>query len=296
MRELSLGQKESFEIALKSLKQNPVLGSGLGTFSYDYFKYRSPETASSFGQIGFNVAGSQFLTNLATAGILGIAALFLLFDLIIFLAIKIFQKAKKTTPDFVLISALFLFVLCQSVAMFLYNFSLSLNFAYFLALAALVQISTKTKKEYKISFKFYKTISTAVFIAAAVFAFGALFLEGQRVVAEIKFGQKNYQAAASLNPSSDLYFRQLAQSYVLKLQSQPDEGDLLKIVSNAVNSAKIATDLGPNNLANWLVRGYVYQNLIGLDDSAKDWAVYSYKKAQELDPQNNDIQKILDSL
>ncbi len=57
-------------------------------------------------------------------------------------------------------------------------------------------------------------------------------------------------------------------------------------VSNAVNYAKVATDINPFNVANWSVRGFVYQSLVGVIPGVKNWAIQSYDESLKLEPTN----------
>ena len=299
--ELTLAQKPSFEISLNALKKNPVLGSGPGTFSYNFLKYRAIDENTNLNGISFNRAGSKFLTDLAEIGILGIVAFFILLNLVIFFGAKFFSKKdskqRGTELDLALIFGLFLFFLAQSLAIFLYSWSLTLNFIYFFTIACLLGVGVKRRKEYEFNFRFKKTVFVILFLTAVILISGVLFLEGQRVVAETNY----YSAITFLNNGQ-------IDEALLKLKqdlsgikdpnsiSEEQKNNLQQLVADSINSSKRATDLNQNNAGNWLARGYVYQNLIGLMDSAQDWAINSYNKAFELDPQNSDIQKVIDKI
>ena len=58
------------------------------------------------------------------------------------------------------------------------------------------------------------------------------------------------------------------------------------LASNAVNVAKRASEMNPNNVANWSVLASVYQNLFGVSQGADDWAASAYENAIELEPNN----------
>jgi len=324
--ELTLAQKPGFEISLKTLQKNPVLGSGPGTFSFDFLKYRALDANTNLNGISFNRAGSKFLTDLAELGILGIIVFFILLDLVIFFGAKFFykkdSKQKSAELDLALILGLFLFFLAQSLAIFLYSWSLTLNFVYFLTIACLLGIGVRRREEYEFNFRFKKIIFSILFLMAIVLFSGVLFMEGQRVLAETNYYSAitflnegkvdeallKLQSAASLNPSSGEYFRILAEANILKLKqdlsgikdpnslSEEQKNNLQQLVSDSINAAKRATDINQDNAGSWLARGYVYQNLIGLMDSAQDWAITSYNRALELDPQNSDIQKVIDKI
>ena len=92
-----------------------------------------------------------------------------------------------------------------------------------------------------------------------------------------------------------MYWRELSQVYLQNINETAGRTDLSQeeitqnlqlYIDSAVNSAKAATDTNPQNVANWSIRGFVYQNLIGVVGGTKDWAVDSYKGALKLEPSN----------
>ena len=71
--EISPSFTASWQIASKTLEQHPLVGSGPGTWIYDYALYRIPEiNLSPFWQVRFDRSFSFFLTLLATTGIVGV--------------------------------------------------------------------------------------------------------------------------------------------------------------------------------------------------------------------------------
>ena len=55
---------------------------------------------------------------------------------------------------------------------------------------------------------------------------------------------------------------------------------------NAINSVTRATNLSPQDVSNWIVRGDIYQRVVGLIGGAENWAEASYKEALRLEPLN----------
>jgi hypothetical protein len=79
--EIFLSQGASAKIAMQAIKERPIFGSGLGTFAYDFSKFKDPDlfkdpdfNKSSLWNATFNRAGSKTLNDLATTGILGTLA------------------------------------------------------------------------------------------------------------------------------------------------------------------------------------------------------------------------------
>ncbi len=89
--EFSLNQKTSLSIDWQALKQNPILGSGPGTFGYDFVKYKNIDfNKSIFWNFGFGGAASKVLTVLGTTGVLGILAFLALMVYVAFCGIRFF--------------------------------------------------------------------------------------------------------------------------------------------------------------------------------------------------------------
>jgi len=321
--EVFLSQKAGLDISMQAIKENPLLGSGPGTFAYDFSKFKNPDfSKSSLWNITFNKSSSKVLNGLATTGLLGFLAILALIAFPIFYGIKSLVM-KKAVGDYsgqeksgnqaysILLLGLSVLLIEQSVAYFVYNSNIVLDFVYFFAIAALIGLIPGSKKEYSLKSSSTLTlIVTLVFTLVFIFGMGLLILNGQRYMAEVNYynglvayqsgqktdGLKKLEAAASLNSGSDLYFRQLSQAYLLELQDElqntkttPTDQEKTKIqtlISNSINAGKIATDLNPKDVNNWSSRGYVYQSLLGVFGDAGTWAINSYDSALKLDPNN----------
>ena len=317
--EVFLSQDAGWNIATQALKQNPLLGSGLGTFAYDFSKFKNTSfSASSLWSYTFNKSSSKFLTVLTTTGVLGILALLVFIILPIFYGIKFIVVQKSTASANseagmrnILLLGLSVALIEMFIAFIFYNSNLTLDFILFFVIALLVNLIHTKKKEYVLTpssvFTLTITLSFVVF-----FILGLIFmiLIGQRYTAEVNYynglvsysggqkteGLKDIETAVNLNPKSDLYFRQLSQIYLLNLQDEisntksaptdQQKKDVQAYVSNSINAGKIATDLNPKDVANWSSRGYVYQNLFGISQDASKWAISSYDSALKLDPNN----------
>lgn len=84
-QEIVPDQKTSWKIALESVKEKPIFGSGIGTYYYDFFKFKPVEfNQTIYWNIGFNRAGSYVSEILSTGGILGILSYTLLIGAFLF--------------------------------------------------------------------------------------------------------------------------------------------------------------------------------------------------------------------
>jgi len=321
--EVFLSQNTTLQIAWQTIKQMPIFGSGLGTFSYDFSKFKTADfSASSLWSVTFTRGASEILSNLAMTGVLGTLAFIALIGFVIFCAIKslVVEKITKTSIkeqdenywNRILILGFTSSFIVECVVFGLYNSNIVLSFVFFFIIAALVALITKEKHEYELRPSSLTTlVVTFIFTLGFIFGLGILILDGQRYMAEVKYynglvlvnaekteeGLKSIEAAASINPSSDLYLRQLSQVYLIQLESKvqnittetltdEQKTEIQTLVANTVNAGKLATDLNTKSVTNWSSRGYVYQNLFGLLDDAGTWALTSYDQALKLDPNN----------
>lgn len=224
--EVFLNQRASFDIAWKTLKEYPVLGTGQGSFIFDFAKHKSPNfNKSQLWNIRFGKAGSEFFNALATTGILGGLSLLALIGLFIFYGVKVLfieQKKKrkqatikakekgkgkesastsvKTGAEdgvknffWVLSAGIFISFLVFTAGYFLYNSNLSLKFVYFLFLAAFIALNFPKKEFFLKPSSLPTLIFTFVFTLFFVFGLGVFILEVQRCVAAVDY-QKGVNA------------------------------------------------------------------------------------------------------
>ncbi|MCX6724158.1 MAG: hypothetical protein NT155_03260 [Candidatus Staskawiczbacteria bacterium] len=322
--EILLSQKSGLDIATRALKANPILGSGPGTFAYDFSKFKNPDfSKTSLWNTAFGKSSSKVLNSAATTGALGFLALLAFMIFPIFYGIKFFirreennngPEAEKSPSQIysILLIGLSVALIQQIIACFVYNSNIVLDFVFFFIIAASMGLVSERKQKYVLKQSSAITLGvTFVFTLFFIFGIGLLFLGGQRYVAEASYykglvayqagknadGLKKLETAVSLNSKSDLYFRQLSQAYLINLQqelqnagsasiSDQQKTKIQTLVSNSINAAKIATDINPNDVNNWSSRGYVYQSLSNLLSDAETWAISSYDSALKLDPSN----------
>ncbi len=321
--EVFLSQGASFKIAWQALSRNPILGSGLGTFSYDFLMFKDPSFSStSIWGVVFPQATSKVITDLATTGVLGVLGILSLIGFVAFYGAKYLFSVKiirgESAEDkeqirdlWVVLLGLFSGFSALVFMFFFYNSNFTLSFIFFFVTGCLINIVSDKQKQYELKSSSKATLITA-FAFAIIFTFGlgVWALGGQRYIAEIYYnnglallqsgdvdgGMGNIERAASLNPHADLYFRQLSILYLTKLSSEiknitdsiseEQKAELQTLIENSVNASKIAVDLNPSNASNFINRGYIFQNLIGLIPDAQTWALQEYDAALKIDPNN----------
>ena len=322
--EVSLSNKSSWPIVFQTIKASPIWGSGPGTFIYDFSKYKdSTFNVGSLWNMEFNAASSKVLTDLATVGILGSLAWFLLVGFSVFYAVKTltvdrsFAKTPKASSeaDVLKISMLlssFVMFAVASFGYFLYNPNLSLELFWYFSLAVMVALIFKDKNRYVLkSSSLSMLVITFVATGFFIFGLGFLVLEGQRYYANVNYyrglkafsvNQKDeamahFKVAASNNKSLDYYYRQLTIFSLVNLREKvsaygqgglndEEKTQIQALVQESVNYANTSVSLNSKNFANWSAKGYMCQNLIGLNPDAVECALKSYDEAIALYPAN----------
>jgi len=321
--EIFLKHKPSFDIAWQALKEKPVLGTGPGTFIYNFSKYKDISfNQGAFWDSRFDWASSKALTVLGTVGILGTLAFLILIALFAFYGIRYLFRKKvqsslvaaenQTSGDsnyWLFGAGVFISFLVLTIGFFLYSSNISIDFLYFLMLGSFVALFSERKKEFILKPSSLITLGvTFVFTIVFIFGLGILILETQRYIASVSYLRgvkllqnnqtdpaiKQMERSVRMAPGNDFYWRELSQLY-LKEINEVNKTDLPKeektkqiqlYINSSVNSAKAATDTNPSNVSNWSVRGFVYQSLIGVVGGAADWAITCYDRAEELEPIN----------
>jgi tetratricopeptide (TPR) repeat protein len=156
-------------------------------------------------------------------------------------------------------------------------------------------------------------LSVALVLLSLAFLIG-IFLTAQRYAAQLAFTRAveldrtgasmeeivvELDKAATLNKYNDTYYRNLGEALMYRLDevvadvTNIDELSiesaqyLQSLAAASVNSLATATDLSPNQVLNWLSRGFVYRELVPvMGEEAAQLAISSYEQAINLEPAN----------
>jgi tetratricopeptide (TPR) repeat protein len=312
--EAALRQQTSADISVSVLKQSSqafFLGSGPGTFVYDYVKYK-PQSANQ-DNIAWNLTffsgSSEFINRIATTGLLGIIAFLLIIGLWTFEGFRVLTSEEE---DASLPLAIFGGWVAIVVAAFYYPFNISLALLFWFLLGMIVVIDS-SKKLVVIplkSVRFNYAVSL-IFVAITILELGLLVWNSKRYYAEVQYLaaasslQKNdligairnlESAANSTDRLQDNYLTGLSQIYLAQAKEElnkqgakPEEAfqAAAPYLKTAVEAAMLSTDTAnPSNSANWAARGYIYRQLIGVSEGFDTWALNTYQKALTLEPNN----------
>lgn len=312
--EVSPSQGAELNIAKNTLAENPVLGTGPGTFVYNYSKFKSEDLNQTlFWNVRFRTGASEILDKTITTGILGILSFFFLLGMFFWLGFKYLKEKAGILKDYgnwLVGAGVFSGFSGIAIAHFFYPINLSLLLVFWLLLAGLATINNKSRS-WTLEPSSSLTVSVSfLLVLVFIFGIGFIFIGGQRYSAEIRYFEglkvwqgggeteesiNNIAGAINLNPNMDIYWQDISQLYLVRLNELLEKKDLSQeelteqsqlFISNTINSAKRATDISPENVANWSVRGFIYRNLIGVVGGAEDWAIDCYQRAAELEPAN----------
>ncbi|MDF1498785.1 MAG: tetratricopeptide repeat protein [Patescibacteria group bacterium] len=104
-KEIILDRKTSLTILTESLKDRLVLGSGPGTYLYNFSKFKPIEfNDTKFWALRFDKAGSEILEKFSTIGILGTFSYFLILIFTILMSLQVLIQGKNKSFFFVFAS------------------------------------------------------------------------------------------------------------------------------------------------------------------------------------------------
>lgn len=327
-QEQVLSQSASLLVGAKAAVESPksaFLGSGIGTFHYDFAKFK-PESfnQTALWQIRYDRAGNHVAEIIGTMGLLGLMSYLAVIGMFLLVSWLIIggqnPKIKKTEDDSASetvlkpygLSLLAAFVaLLAGQLVFYQNTVLAFLFWFFLALS--VVNWQKPVKERVFSFKDFPELAlvfSVSLIVFGVFLLGLYFFAGRFYLADMNYRSatsdtliKNLEKAASLNPYQPYYRIVLSRAYfaeaMSEMQKPADEKNQVLIIQDiylAINYnkggqigtkyIKGATELAPNKVAAWETLGLIYRDIQGTAAGALEWSIKSFERAISLEPTN----------
>ena len=308
-------QKTTIDIAGKTLLSSFFLGSGPGNFSYNYAKFKPAEVnQTAFWSIRFETGPSEVLNKIITTGIFGVSSLLFILGTALWLGfrqIKLIIVGKNNEYDFLLLSGVVSGLIGLTVSYFLYpaNFILWLVFWIFLSNLAVLSAKQNVASQTKLG---TKTTPKVFLILILILIFGFILAGVPKYLAEVRYLSglnawrnqdlnltiKQFAEAARLNPTADIYHRELSQAYLAKLNAIVAQEDVsseevrLRVQNVALAAAQEverAVTANPKNAVNWSVKGITYQGLIGIIDGAGNAGVAAWNQAIELEPLNPSV-------
>jgi len=333
--ERSLTQGESWGIAGRSATanfKNAVIGTGPGTYYYDYAKYKPVEmNKGRLWAIGFDRAGNQASEILATMGFLGFLGFLTLiasFFLVNFLSGSWRLKLRQKKIDFG--SAFFMILFVAVVLMqFLHYQTIVLGFLFWLFLGlgvgwknakareegeqGVIKTVRFKLKDYVEMALLLETVVIILFLAFVVVGFFGIkfYLADVKYVQALNTPELNEKAqilhkAVELNPNQSRYQIVLSKVYLVKTQKELaklKQGDDQTAMLNNLRLARLfgenAVLISPNQANVWQNLTELYQGIAGMAESREQFiklAIAALNTESELEPKNPRIYNDIGSL
>lgn len=305
--EVSPSYATSWHVTASSLGEHSwVFGAGPGTFVEAYTKFRPAElNATKFWDVRFDRPSSHLLSLLQGTGVLGIV-FFLLWSGWVFMGGWTASSQREDEMS-AWRHIVWLGWIVLALGTVVYSSNMTLTFLFFLfsgLILALVPLPAKTIIFAQSPRAALASTFISVFCTIALLTL--LFVTGSRYAAEWIFARavsaeqagsdidtvlKGLDTSARLNRWSDDYYRNLAHALFLKIAQQAkDPGakpeEIQSLVASAINAARQATTLAPQQVVNWSLLGDMYREIAPIAGGADAFAISAYEKAIELAPAN----------
>ncbi|MDO8560720.1 MAG: tetratricopeptide repeat protein [bacterium] len=315
--EVSPSIQATFSIGREVLKTKPLLGTGPGTFVYDYSRFRDPIVNETiFWNLKFIHGFSFVTTSISTLGSLGILAIIFLFCALFYMLAKIIQRLETIDPFEFGVSSI---VLLGMIFWIIYPPTFVFNLLFFIAIGASLTLAVRNNDTASLFYGFRKGgiaiesqtlafISSLLVIIVIILLVLAEFYSFKKYFAEVYFARGNfeiaqngnvdtalarYASALALNPKNDRYLINQSQIYFAQAQQALNrilvgdskaEDAFQSYLNLTLQSARQATNINPYESGNWLNLGTVYETAIPFGEGAGSFALSSYEQARQYDP------------
>ncbi|MEA3399366.1 MAG: tetratricopeptide repeat protein [Patescibacteria group bacterium] len=312
--------QSTLQVASKSIRHNPVLGTGPNTFSLDWAQWKPDQIIQTdYWASNFNSGIGAIPTYLVTTGILGFLVWVFFLVLFILRGIQSTRLAfNKKEGSSYLVMFSFILSLYAWVTLIIYSPNILMFMIAFATTGVFigVLVSKNSLQLKEISFlndprnSFFAILALVILLLAAV---SSTYLYTKKYVSVIYFSKSLNPEATSeslvhserlLNKAlnlnqSDSYYRTLSQVYIAQIgiivNDETLSEDTLKsgvqtLVGRAEQSASLAVSQNSNNHFNWVNLGDVYSAFLPLGvANSYESAMQAYDKALELAPANPSI-------
>ncbi len=299
----------SWKIAGQTLQQRPWLGSGPGTWVFDYSAFRQVAVNSSpFWMNRFERGLSAALSLPAMIGLLGTALWLGVIGFGLVNGGLHLAREEKSEELRWFIPMLVTWMSAVGIAV-LSNYTLSTHVGFWFLLGLLTAYTTKQRICWNGQTSLIRSaILTLFFLFVLAGAVSGIWLLGQRVVADVYAATAGRQfqpegllqptinaleTAAALNVYNDAYQRDVSQVYVLRVKQELEEaGDtnrtqrINELVAKAVAHATKAVELSPANVDNWAISALVLQSIAPFTRGADEESINMYQQASIREPSN----------
>ncbi|MBU0998349.1 O-antigen ligase family protein [Patescibacteria group bacterium] len=283
--------------AINIWKSYPILGSGVETFAFSFYQYRPKEhNLVSEWDFLYNKAHNEYLNFLATTGSLGFLSYI---SLIVFIILTFIKSIKKDNENRLFHLALLSGFLSILITNF-FGFSVAaVNLQFFLYPAISISL-TKKEEENDDNNKITSSQKLGMFLLGAV----TLFLLNSIIrywLADLNFAKakrlndtgiftnarENLLKSVKYSSKEAIFWSELSENSAdisLLLKEKDDKENSKKLIESAIQEAKTAERLSPNNLS--VLRQIVttYIKLSQIDINFLSYAKDYLEKSIELSP------------
>lgn len=308
------------------IAQGFLFGSGFGTFGavFTRFKLASFNTNPNW-YVPFTQSSSLILELLATTGILGLLSfLFLLFRAVtqpatkktnpMFFGLVLLALASLVLPfSFIGFATLFivlgLFAAIQEKKKPASYYDVELKFvALKKGMISLQQVTIPSHERREYNSTTARIVAAVLLLIVLVggwfvtgYAYANTLFQRSLVAAASNNGTQTYKdqtEAINTFQYQSAYYRIFSQTNIALANSlasiQPKgsspsaqvQSTLYALIQQGISTAKTATTLAPQSVANWQNLSSVYRSLIGLGQNADNFAILAAQQAVQLDPTN----------
>ncbi len=313
--EASLKFGLSLDVAKNAIKSKPILGSGPGTYGYNFSLHR-PKELNMSGQydIRFYSDRGVLLESISTTGILGVIALFIIFLTYISTVVHAFARSEDDQSKVISLGLFLTSLMAMIYGMFWAVDGMIVLYGVLLAAMSIgllreslpegddtkLVLSMSSTPQNALSFAFL-AILVAVGVIFGFVTLGKMFVADMHAGSALKARVQNnfeqssekFMQAVNLNGQEGRYFTIISQ-YALDLANMElakgnenaNSEKVASFVNSATGAATAGRELMPNDVLANETAGFIYENSGGYVNGALTQAMASYERARELEPQN----------
>ena len=288
-------RKTVWQGALKVWQRYPLLGSGVETFAYSYYRDRPAEhNLLSEWDFLYNKAHNELLNFLATTGLVGLLTYLALFVALLVYLFQQWRQEKLTSLQIALASAL--------LAMFISNFfgfstvTTNLLLSFYAAIIVKQEVKWPKIKENRLSWS-ELLISAVILLMLLLVDFGIwriwrsdnLFYNANNRVREGEWqsGLGLMQDAIKLSPKEALFYDELSSQYSILAIAFAEEGQAsnsAKFAEAAIETSNYVQKINPMHLNFLKSRARIFIRLAQLNKGFYEVAKETLLKAIEQSP------------
>lgn len=310
--EVSPSYALSWEVAKGALSDKPVLGSGTGTYGYNFSLYKPLDfNNNKLSDLRFAQGTGIFFESLPTIGVVGTLALALL--LVSFISVGTYllsiNKEKNKIYSLGLMSSSIVFLVSASIARLEGPILILGGLLVSVAIFSLMEESDTEKTFFELDLKASPKYALSLAFVLMVVSTGvaALFVFiGKAVVADVYAGMAlreeviseqgsiaKLSKAIKLSGREGRYFTRIGQEYgsLVNVETGKSEAELDKkrisdYLAFSVKYADMGSRKNPNDIGSLESLAQLYENSSVFVPEALSLAQENYEKASSLDPNN----------